>query len=444
MKRIRRTAVSATLAIPITMMVILAMPIAAEEVTLQEALRQVRSDNPTIRATREQIRATEEGAREARSVLLPNLSARGEYTIYGEETLVAPMSEPPTPQSDPLSFDDRIYSGALRLEVPIFDLSALSLIDTARHEIEYSRSRSAEADQTVLAGVADLFIRYLRLEDNRELLDAHLRVLERRRDDLAVLEDAGRVSPAATAEVDAAIAALLADRMEVQQGRREIAWRLGSLLGKNHPVTPITTGLGRDVEVTLDHDEAAGPTLDAARAQLANAETRHETVKRSFFPQVSGFVTQSARSGSDMDFFTDWSAGVSVTIPLYTGGERTARLASTDASRKSAFYSYEAARNEHFTALRIQEERMKTLRQRQEMIRRAVDSRRVALEAVTRRYEEGRASAGDLLAEETALIELQIQEQTLQQDRLAAYVAYHRQLGTLSVSTIEALLEDKK
>lgn len=442
MKRTRRAALITAIAFPVTFMLIAAVPIAAEELTLQEALRQVRNENPTIRSTQEQIRATEEGVREARSALLPNLAARGEYTIYGEETLVAPMSEPPTPQSDPLTFDDRIYSGALRLDVPILDLSALSLIGAARHEIEYSRSRSAEVDQAILASVADLFVRYLRLEDNRELLEAHLGVLERRREDLAILETAGRVSPAAKAEVDAAIASLLAERMEIEQGRREIAWNLGTLLGKNHPVTPIVTGLGTDVDVTVNRDDSAGPALEAARARLANAETRHEAVQRSFFPQVNGFVTQTARSGSDLDFFTDWSAGVSVTIPLYTGGERTARLAATDAAQKSAWYSYEAARNEHFTSLRIQEERMETLRQRQALIRRAVDSRQVSLDAIKRQYEEGRASAGDLLAEETALLELQVQEQTLQQDRLTAYIVYHRQLGTLSVSTIEALLEE--
>jgi outer membrane protein len=444
MKKTRWTAPLTAIAIPMMMMFLATVPISAEGITLQEALRQVRSDNPTIRSTHEQLRVTEEGVREARSALLPKLAARGEYTVYGKETLVTPMSEPPTPQSDPLSFDDRIYSGALRLDVPILDLSALSLIGAARHEVEYSRSRSAEADQAILAGVADLFVRYLRLEDNRDLLDAHLSVLERRREDLTVLEAAGRVSPAAKAEADAAIASLLSDRIEIEEGRREISWRLGTLLGKSHPVTPNVTGLGRDTSITVDPGNTAGPTLAAARAQQANAETLHEAVQRSFYPQIHGFVAPTARSGSDLDFSTDWSAGLSVTIPLYTGGERTARLAATDAARKSASYSYEAARNEHVAALRIQEERIETLRQRQELIRHAVAGRQVSLDAVARQFEEGRASAGDLLAEESALLELQIQEQALQQDRLSAYIAYHRQLGTLSESTIEALLEERK
>jgi len=155
MKKTRWTAPLTAIAIPMMMMFLATVPISAEGITLQEALRQVRSDNPTIRSTHEQLRVTEEGVREARSALLPNLTARGEYTVYGKETLVTPMSEPPTPQSDPLSFDDRIYSGALRLDVPILDLSALSLIGAARHEIEHRRSRSAETDQAILAFSAD-------------------------------------------------------------------------------------------------------------------------------------------------------------------------------------------------------------------------------------------------------------------------------------------------
>lgn len=442
MKRNRRITSLYSIILPVTIAMLTAAPIAADEITLRDALQQVRSENPTIRATRESVRAAEAGAREARAAILPNLAAVGEYTIHGEQTLVTPMREAPSPQADPLTFDDRIYSGALRLDVPLLDLSALTLVGTARHEIEYSRSRSAEADQAILAGVADLFVRYLRLDDNRNLLNAHLNALERRRQELSVLKAAGRVSPAAIAEVDAAIASLLSDRMEIDQGRREIAWNLGTLLGRNHPVTPIVTDLGRMANVTVNHGDPAGPAIDAARAHLTTAETRHEAVKRSFIPQVGGFMTQTARSGSEIDLFTDWSAGVSVTVPLFTGGERTARLAATDAARQSASLTYEAVRNDHFTALRIQEERMETLRQRQEMIRRAVNSRTISLDAVTTRYEEGRASLSELLAEEAALLELRIQEQTLHQDRLTAFIAYQRQLGTLSVSTIEALLED--
>ncbi len=412
------------------------------ELSLGEALREAEAHNPAVLAAAERTRQSEYGVWQERSALLPMITAQGEYTRHEKPTLVEPMREQPGPQAGEMAFDDEIYSGALRLSAPIVNLPALAGVAGARSAVSARRAQSAETHQSVLARVTEIFVQAAQIDDSMMLLQAHIAALEQRLEDLRTLEAEGRVTAANVAEVESSLDIANSDLLELEQRREELAGRLGGVLGRREPIAPRRSELVSP-ELPPQTPEGAspygGPKVQEAEAQLAGAEAAKRGTVLSFAPSVDGFVSQSARSGSDREFSTEWSAGIAVTIPLFTGGERIAKLKSVDAGVSAAQHSYEAAKLSEAAELRAARRLWETAGRRRELLARAVDNQQRVVNAERERYHEGRSSLTDVLHEEATLLELRMQERGLLYEQLLAFVSYQQTAGKLSAELIETL-----
>lgn len=410
------------------------------EISLSEALREAGTNNPGIRAAQERVRQSEYGVRQQRSALLPTVSARVEYSHHEEPSLIEPMREPPGPASGELPFDDRIYSAAVRLSVPIVNLPPVAAVAGARSDVGFRHAQTSEAQQTVLARVTEVYVQSAQIDDNVMLFQAHIAALERRLADLRVLHAEGRVTVANVAEVELSLDVANSDMLELEQRRHALAARLGSLLGRREPVAPARTEL---IAPAFNNQSAesspAGPQLQQAEAQLGGAQAVRHATQYSFVPTVDGFVSQSARSGSDLDFFTEWSAGVSLTIPLFTGGERVARLKAADAGLAAAQQAVASARLAEDVELRSAIRRWESSAQRRDLMLRAAEHQQRVVRAEQERYHEGRSALADVLSQEATLLQFRMQERSLLYEQLLAFVVYQQTAGNLSAELIEQL-----
>ncbi len=409
------------------------------EISLTAAIEEALQGNPQLAAGRAQIRNAEAGVWAARSSLLPDVVTIGDYTRSEEPSLVNPMHGTPSPM-DPLVFDEEIYTASIRLDVPILNLSALSGVGAAKHGVEVQRARSAEAEQAIIAGVMEIFVQAGQLNDNLTLIDGHLRALERRHTELQLLSRGGRVSPAAVAEVEASLDSVRADRLELLRRRNELGYRLGGILGRREIVLPRAEAF---VLPSMEEKPSRlGPAAHAAEAQLAAAEAGRAGALSSFAPQLNGFATQTARSGSDIDFNAEWSIGLQLTFPLATGGERIARFRSADAGVEAAQYNRDAVVTDQLNEAQILLRRWENAEARRGLLAKAVLNQERSVAAADSRYAEGRASLSDLLAAEATLLELNMNERSTKYDQLLSYIAYQKLAGGLSQSLAQTLIEE--
>ncbi|MFW5643551.1 MAG: TolC family protein [Alkalispirochaeta sp.] len=411
--------------------------------TLPEAVETALIKNAHLRAATAQVRRSEAGVQEARSSLLPDLVATGEYTRSEEPTLVNPMHGTPTPQ-DPLTFDDEIYTGILRLNIPVLNLPALAGVRASRHLVDVRYAERAKNEQRIIGAVTEVFVQSGQIRDNLNLLDSHIRALERRLVELRTLSEAGRVSPSSVSEVEATTQSLRAERIELEYRHDELAFRLASLLGQDHAVVPVVPAFREapPIGASTDGSGAAGPAWQAAEAHYLAAEASRSAARASFAPSVNGFAAQSSRSGSDIDFTNEWSLGLTVTVPLVTGGERLARLNAAEADVEAARHNRASARTAEITESRLLVQRWERAAEREELLAAAAVNQERAVRAVEDRFNEGRASLSDLLTEETTLLELRMHIQSTRYDRLLAYVAHAEIAGALSPALITSLIEE--
>ncbi len=418
-------------------------PAAAEEITLVKAVEEALSSNSRLQAAGAQIQRAQASVDQARSAILPDFAAKGDYTRSEEPNLVTPMRELPSPQNpSPLDLDDQIYTGVLRLDVPILNLSAFSGIRASRQGVDAERARREEAEQRIIAAVTEIFVQNGQLADNLTLMDGHVRALERRLSELRTLTEEGRVPPTAVAEVQASLQTVLSDRLELRQRQEELSYRLATLLGRDEPVSPVVPQFRDPPPIPTSEERIGGPAAQVAEAQYLAAQAARDAARTSFAPRIDGFATQSFRSGSDLNFNAEWSLGLAVTVPILTGGERRARLSVAEADLLSAEHNRAAVTTETLADAGILQRQWHNAAERGELLQSAVENQERAVQAVEDRFQEGRGSLSELLTAETTLLELRMHQQSTRYDQLLAYLTHSEITGELSAPRIQSLIQE--
>ena len=413
------------------------------QISLTDALEAALKINPRIGAAGMEVRQAEAAVREAQSSLLPDLVTIGDYTRYEEPALVTPMHGSPTP-ANPLEFDRDIYTGVLRLDVPILDLASLASVGASRRMVDAGRAQARTVEQEVMAGVIELYVQMGQLSDTLTLLDSHIAALTRRYEELMTLAREGRVPEASVAEVAASLDSGRSDRLELVYRQEAVAYRLGELLGRNEAVYPRV----HDFSVTaidkesLTNEVVTGPQGLAADAKYAAAREAQQAALYSFVPRLSGFASQTLRAAPDTDISSEWALGLSVSLPILTGGERAARLQSAEARMNAARYARDVARAGEQNEARIAQAHSINAALRREYLAEAVRNKAVSVRGANNRYTEGRTSLSDLLTEEAELLELRMRERSMLYEELLAYVAYYKITGELSPSLVQIFIEE--
>ncbi len=409
------------------------------EMGIAEALRTALRDNPAAAAAAWGNAAALGRVGEARAGLLPQVSASAGFSRFEEPMTVTPIhrigSFPP--------LDDRIYDIGLQVSVPVLSGRILAGIGAAE-------AASAEASAVVdrarietLLRTAGVYIAAMEVDDRGRLLAAHIGTLEQRLRELEALAAEGRASEADLALAAAALEAARADEVELRQGGRELSFVLGVLLGRERGIRPKISGLRIEaVDAAGPEKQAEGPAARQARARKESAAYGEKAARRSLWPELSVFAGNTWRSGGDLDFASEWSAGLSLRFPVLDYARRAASIRAAEAGTAAAESRYREARISEASNAEILFSRMEGLRRREDFLERAVRGRETAVEAFRERYSEGRLSLSELLAGEAELLQLAIQRRSVIFRRASTFLEYHALRGTLTEKIILSIVEE--
>ncbi len=401
-------------------------------IALSEALRMALENNPAVEAMHSQRRAAEARTREAMSGFLPQLSLNASYTRYQEPNIILPIHQvgvfPP--------LDDQIYDARVQLYLPIFDGGrTFASRRAARAGMHESRVQEEETRIALAERITQIFIQAQEITDKENLITARVRSLQRRHDELSLLLGEGRVSPADLANVSAFLHGARADSIEIAMKKTELALRLGQLTGAGGELYPrledarALQKIGVLSDTLLLHRQ--GPQVRKAQARVEQARAMKALAVRSFLPDISGFATYIYRSGADLDLIGEWAAGVSVKLPLFTGGRRIAKVRQAGASLSAAESNLRAAETAQQTDLELALQQLHSARQRRQRIGAAVTSKATSVAAWQEMHKAGRIPLSELLVRETELLQLQIQERSLAWQEVLSALRYQAIAGTL-------------
>ena len=199
----------------------------------------------------------------------------------------------------------------------------------------------------------DLRVAFIDLLQARELLTISEEIAQRRRQNLGLVElryEAGREHRGSLLSARANVAQA---EYEIQSSKRAIElarWRLARELGRDQgqsitiagdmTLPAIDSGLPDFGKLALEN-----PFLKELMAQKDIALSNKAGAKSDFFPQIYAEAS-AGRNDSDWPPERDrWSAGVSMTVPLYEGGSRftafkkaDSRVRQAEAERQSGYH----------------------------------------------------------------------------------------------------------
>ena len=323
---------------------------APSSLTLDAAVSRALTQFPSVAAVRAARDRAAADVREARSQLLPRATLEGSATRFELPMLAFPLHGIPTATAPapggPLVFDETLYEGRAFVSWTFWDFGARS------GRTKATRAIASAADATVGAAEQALIARttsvYLRTLSARLLLDAHdsrIEGLSFESERTRRLLAEGKIARVELLRADAALARARADRSatagQLDVAEHELAHLVGlpwdSVRGALPPVALTDSSLAaienraallqRAAEANLDLLEARR-RRDAARAGVGAA-------KATRLPELRASAGILERGAASSDFRGEWQAGVGISYPLYTGGQRGGAIARAEADARS-------------------------------------------------------------------------------------------------------------
>ncbi len=412
---------TAALACCSTFALLVAVPAAAD--TLHDALAQAYENNPTLTAARAGQRAVDENVPISRADGLPNVSGNLGYN----EAFLQSSNSFYTP--------DRTVSAQVQLAVPIYQGGAVrNAVRAADARVSSGQAGLRGTESQVFSQVVGAYMDVLRDEavvalnrNNVQVLTVNLQATRDRFDigDLTRTDVAQSESRLAVSrgQLESAQARLIASR--------EAYVRLVGVPPTNLSVPPPLPNMPSDVESAAEVAIAENPDLEAAQINTQAAGFDVRSAEGARLPHLSltttgGYSNYLNTLGSGIPGIaaqqtaTTASAGVALTLPLFSGGRPAARVRQAQARQSQAIEQAIATERSIVAQVRGAFASWRAANAVIASSQTAVEASRLSLEGVRAENSVGTRTILDILNAEQELLNAQVQLVTARHD---AYVA---------------------
>ncbi len=397
-------------------------PAMVQAETLQEALAAAYANNPTLAAARAGQRATDENVPIARADGLPSLDGSIVYTESLEAGSASFLST------------DRQVRGTLQLSVPIYQGGIVrNGLRAAETRVEAGQHLLRGTESSIFSQVVAAYMDVLRdaavvalNRNNVEVLSVNLQATRDR-------FDIGDLTRTDVAQSDARLA-LARSQLQGAEARliasRENYVRLVGHAPENLVAPPLLPGMPATVAEAEEAALADNPDLMAADASARASGYDVRAARGTRMPRVS-----LTSSGSYVDFLNtrpgtgptpprQWdntaSAGVTVSVPLFQGGQPAARVRQAQARETQALENVVATERSVIAQTRSAYAAWQASQAVAQSSAIAVDANRLSLEGVRAENSVGTRTILDILNAEQEYLNAQVQLVTARRD---AYVA---------------------
>ncbi len=308
--------------------------------TLQEAIATALDRHPNLLAARGTVQAQTARVGEARANFFPQLDLTSDYTRATENAATSSRSSSLTPSttsgSSSTSFNN--YAAGLSLQQRIYDFGKTGAeVTAAKEALDATRWDQETSRQSVVFNVKAAYFGLLKARRLVQVNEETVAQFEEHLQQAEGFYHAGiRTQFDVTkAQVDLTNArlALITARNAAEVARATLANAIGS---PDHPIGEIEDVLGFEkVDILADEAIKEGlahrPDLLSLSAQHRAQEAAVRSATRSDFPVLSGTADYTYR-GQDFPLAWNWSAGVNLTVPLFSGYLTRSQIAEARAN----------------------------------------------------------------------------------------------------------------
>lgn len=322
----------------LAVLAVLAVPAAAQPLTLSDAVERALSRFPAVEAARARQQEAEEALGEARASRRPRGRVIGSATQYQEPMVVTPIHGF-GPGLFP-EFDETLGQATFTVSYTLLDNGGIDAqVRTAGSQLEGAGAAVGSAEQLLARRVAAA---YLTVLGQSRVLAAHDLRLNALRAELSRVQqrfDVGRAAKVEILRAEAALANAESERVRlssaVDNSERELARLLDAPVDETRAARLVPVQVGSAAPPSREELAAAGiqasPAVAQARSQVATAEAGIALARSILRPDLRAVGNYNEWTSSQGDFTGEWNVGLQLTVPLFDGGVARRRIARAEA-----------------------------------------------------------------------------------------------------------------
>lgn len=397
---------------------------AAYSDSLSDIYQAAVQNDPTMRAAEAEFRVQSETKNIARGALLPQLNFNAGIAYANQKQVTNKPDEVISKALGTSETTGTSINAGLTLSQQLLNMGAWYSFKGGQQLSKQAELQFIDNQQDLIGRTVSAYFGVLRAQSNLASSIAEEKAMKQQLDQMQQRFDVGLVAITdvneAQAAYDMANVGLIAN-----QGRLQIAYQaLSVLTGENHDRVdnladnfPISSPEPADMQEWVNMAMQNNITLQLAEAGVSAAEYQAKASKANHYPIIAlqASITTSNLSGereaytlagsggvakykNDADVDNDnWSVGIGLTVPLYSGN-------SISAKRRQAYAQYDMAKEQTIGA-----ERMVTQQTRSQFIaalttmqtvaarKQAIVSTKSALDAIQAGYNVGTRNIVDVL-----------------------------------------------
>ena len=401
--------------------------------TLEEALTRTYQDNPTLRATRAELRGVDEGVAQARSGWRPSVEVNLGSGLSYRESDVSGSSTDDTlvPLNGSLDVVQPLYTGG-RTE---------NQIEAAEKDVEAQRAVLSVVEQQVLSDAVSAYMNVWSAESVVTLNQNNVRVLRRQlqatRDRFEVGETTRTDVAQAEARVSRAVSSLTQAEGELAAARATYEQVVG---GPPEGVeqAPVPGDVPGSREETIQGALSGNPNIQSANFVRQAAEARLRASESEFNPEVNlvGSLSHNrnqTRNGTDTN---EAALLAQLVIPLYQQGFVSSQVRQnkqiTNQRRIEIEETRRLVRQQAISAW----EALTTRRSQVESLVSEVRANQIALDGVRQENLVGARTVLDVLDAEQELLNAQVNLVAAQRDVVIAAYGTLSSVGRLTAADL--------
>ena len=329
--------------------------LAAEEIDLASYLQRVEEHNKSLQIARSDVAQTEEMKKQALAGLLPNAGLQAGYTRNLNE-ITQPMASYATasaiPGVYPITYTDQVVSFNNELDLaaaanfPIYDGSAWARYHQASEGVNARKAGYDYQLKAVANGAKKLYFQLLLLNEVVKVKEASEKIAQDNYNDAQAKFKVGLLTELDALMAEVAWKGKVPETAEARRNR-DIALlgfkRLAGISAEENVSLTESMETYPDVplEVRLADVLSARSDYALLLRQKTLSELAIDAVRANYFPTFSGsFAIANQRFGNDWKL-GDYDSlaiqlGLKVTLPVYEGGYRSAKLAEEEIGLKKS------------------------------------------------------------------------------------------------------------
>ncbi|HKE47704.1 MAG TPA: TolC family outer membrane protein [Rhodanobacteraceae bacterium] len=420
-----------TRCLPLALTLALGVPLAHAE-DLMQIYQQARASDPTLAGAEATKLSTDEGVDQARSQLLPQIAAALSFTrTHGGSNSPSFVADPNDPSGGSelvLSSSTTAYTRSLgaTLDQSLVDVSKWTALKSSEATAQAGGATYDAAQQQLLVSTAQAYFGVLTALDTLKYADANEKALNRQLEQAQQRFEVGLAAIIdvndAKAQHDAAVANVISSQNALDQARetvRQLTNKAPGEFKKLREDLPLDHPNPDDPKVWVDLALKQNPSLSSTSLQVEAANQNINTARAGHLPVLNAQVGYSrAPTWGDTDFrggtFHDssdpkWgsSIGVTLSVPIFSGGFTQSRVRQAIYQRDFAQDQYEFTRRQVEAATRNSFRSVIAGASEVEATKAAVVSAQSSVEATQAGYEVGTRTIVDVLISQQSLLQAQ-------------------------------------